>query len=96
MREKVLIAALILVLVAGAAYCQSSKTGTAGAQELRIPVGPRGTSMAGAVVADATGSDALFWNPAGAAKTTGTNAFLAYKGYLADMTVSYFGVLSQF
>jgi len=96
MRKGALIGVLILMLVAGAAYSASSKMGTAGAQELRIPVGSRGTGMAGATIADVTGAEALFWNPAGAAKGTGTEAFMSYRGYLADMTVSYFSVSSQF
>jgi hypothetical protein len=36
----------------------------------------------------------LFWNPAGAVRGSGTEAFLSYRSYLADMTVSYFGVSS--
>jgi hypothetical protein len=95
MAKKVLILALSVLLVAGLAWAQNSKIGTAGAQELRIPVGSRGTGMAGAVIADAGGAEALFWNPAGASRASGVQAFLSYRSYLADMTVSYFGVSSQ-
>jgi hypothetical protein len=96
MSWKVLTMTLAIVLVAGLATAESTKMGTAGAQELRIPVGARGTSMSGSVVADVTGIEALYWNPAGAAWGTGTEAFVSYRGYLADMDLSYFSVLSNF
>jgi hypothetical protein len=93
---KVLTIALVVLLVAGLAVAQSTKMGTAGAQELRIPIGARGTAMAGAVVGDVTGTEALFYNPAGTAWSSGTQAFVSYRGYIADMDLSYFSVLSSF
>jgi hypothetical protein len=96
MTKKALIGALVIVLAAGVALAGSNKMGTAGAQELRIPVGSRGTAMAGAIVGDATGCEALFWNPAGAAKATGTEAFISYRGYIADTDLSYFSLVSPF
>jgi hypothetical protein len=96
MARKVLILALGAMLVAAGAWAAGSKLGTAGAQQLRVPIGTRGVAMAGAVVADVAGPEALFWNPAGAAMGMGTEACLAYKSYIADMTVSYVGVTSQF
>jgi opacity protein-like surface antigen len=96
MMRKVAALTLVVLLAAGTCLAGGSKMGTAGAQELRIPVGARGTGMAGAVVADVTGSEALFWNPAGAAWSEGTDAFISYRGYIADMDVSYFSVLSTF
>ncbi|MFH1221029.1 MAG: PorV/PorQ family protein [Candidatus Eisenbacteria bacterium] len=97
MARKALIGALVVMLIAaGASMAGSSKTGTAGAQELRIPVGSRGTAMGGVVVADATGCEAIYWNPAGIAKATATEAFFSYRGYIADMTVSYFSVVAPF
>lgn len=96
MVRKVAAFTLSILLVAGLAFAESNKMGTAGAQELRIPVGARGTGMAGAVVADVVGAEALFWNPAGAAWSPGTRAGVSYRGYIADMDVSYFNVLSNF
>jgi len=96
MARKALIIALGVMIVAAGASFAANKIGTAGAQQLRVPVGTRGVAMAGAVVADAMGPEALFWNPAGAAGTSGTEVCLAYKGYIADMTVSYVGLTSRF
>jgi hypothetical protein len=92
---RVLTITLVVLLIAGLAFAQSNKMGTAGAQELRIPIGARGTGMAGAVVADIEGTEALYWNPAGAAWSGGTEAFVSYRGYIADMDMSYFSVLSS-
>jgi hypothetical protein len=95
MGKKIVILALAMVLAAGLAAASNSKLGTSGAQELRIPVGSRGTAMAGAVVADVVGAEAMFWNPAGAVGAEGTEALLCYRSYIADMSVSYFGVMSH-
>ena len=96
MARKVLILALGAVLLAAGLSVAANKTGTAGAQQLRVPIGTRGVGMGGAVVADVTGPEALFWNPAGAAGAAGTEVCLAYKSYIADMTVSYVGLTSHF
>ncbi|MCW9097306.1 MAG: hypothetical protein OQJ93_07945, partial [Ignavibacteriaceae bacterium] len=58
-----------LLLMLDVAYAGGgNRTGTAGAAELLIPVGPRGIAMGEANVATSFGLEALFWNPAGVAK----------------------------
>jgi len=94
MFRKMFIVVAILLLVTGIAS-GTSKMGTSGATELRIPVGARSTAMAGAVVADVTGTEALFWNPAGAAAAMGTEAYVSYRSYIADTYLTYFGVVSS-
>jgi hypothetical protein len=94
MGKKIVILALGMVLVAGAAGADNNKIGTAGAQELRIPIGARETAMGGAVISSVSGIEAFFWNPAGAVRGQRTEAFLSYRGYIADMSVSYFAVNS--
>ena len=96
MARKVLIFTLGAVLIAAGLAAAADKTGTAGAQQLRVPVGTRGVAMGGAVVSDVMGPEAIFWNPAGVARGSGTEACLSYKSYFADMTVSYVGITSQF
>ena len=69
-----------------------SKRGTAGAVELLIPVGARGMAMSGAVLSDASGVDALYWNPAGLSKgvgTSGLQAMFSHTGYIADINIEY-------
>jgi hypothetical protein len=96
MSGRLLILGLIVLLIASTASATTSKMGTAGATELRIPIGTRSTGMAGAVAADVSGTEALFWNPAGAVAIEGTEAYISYRSYIADMYVTYVGVASRF
>jgi len=66
-----------------------SKIGTAGAQELIIPVGARGSAMGGAVVANTFGVEAIYWNPAGLASMEGTQAMFSNQPYMADIDINY-------
>ena len=57
---------VIIGFVASITEAGSKKRrGTAGAQELLIPMGSRGTAMAGAYVAGISGLEAIEWNMAG-------------------------------
>ncbi len=53
---------------------QFKKVGAAGGQFLKIGVGARATGMAGAYSAIANDMSSIFWNPAGLASLSGTNA----------------------
>ncbi len=89
----VIICALVLMLPIILYGGDSSKRGTAGAVELLMPVGARGIAMSGAVLADASGVDALYWNPAGLALgvgTSGVQAMFSHTNYIADINVDYF------
>jgi len=92
--KKTLLMSLALVIVLSAMLLAGSedRIGTAGAQELRIPIGSRGSSMAGALVANAKGAEALYWNPAGIAVESGTEAMFSHLKYFADMNVEYAAV----
>jgi hypothetical protein len=69
MKLRLLIITMVLLAVGlTSAFAGNDKrVGTAGAQELRIPYGSRGTAMGGAVIANAEGIESMFWNPAGGA-----------------------------
>ncbi|MFH2055594.1 MAG: PorV/PorQ family protein [bacterium] len=87
--------ALVLILSVALLAATDKRLGTAGAQELRIPVGSRGAAMGGTVVASARGVDALYWNPAGAALQLGSEAMFSHLDYFADMNVDYAAVTTQ-
>ena len=70
-----------------------ARQGTAGAQELLIPHGSRGTALGGAVVADVKGGEAMYWNPAGSAYLSGREVMFSHLDYIADMKYTYFGAL---
>lgn len=74
----------LLALPAGA----QDRVGTTAAPFLTLGTGARGQSLGHAYTAAATGADALFWNPAGAARTVDGNlgsAFLTQHEWVADI-----------
>jgi hypothetical protein len=90
------IVSIVLLVAASSLYAgDSQRIGTAGAQELRIPVGGRASAMAGANIADVRGAEALYWNPAGVAHQEGTEALFTHIEYFADINVNYFGVMTN-
>lgn len=102
---KILILAFSLIFTADVIFASGgNRTGTGGAAQLLIPVGARSISMGGANIASATGIEALFWNPAGVAKTrNNVDVTFSHMSYIADIGVEYgavgariegFGILS--
>lgn len=66
------------------------RNGTAGAQELLIPVSARGLALSGAYVAGIEGIDAMFYNPAGvSASSNSVDAMFSYMNYIAGIGNSY-------
>jgi hypothetical protein len=93
---RALVLTALLGLAAGPAFAGSeARKGTAGAMELRIPVGARGTALGGAVASDITGVESMFWNPAGLAEVTGTDVMFSHQNYFADMKLNYAGVATS-
>jgi len=86
---------VVLAMAASAFAGNEGRIGTAGAQELRIPIGSRGIAMAGAAIAGITGTEAIFWNPAGVAEIEGTEAAFSHLKYIADMQVNFAAVATR-
>jgi hypothetical protein len=91
-----------LILVLGIVFLSAqawaggtNRIGSAGAQELRIPIGARSTALGGSAVADVSGVEALFWNPAGVASGEGTEAVFSYMKYIADINLGHVGVTTN-
>lgn len=94
MNNKVTRMAVCLVLLACIAAFASAankdRTGTAGAQELLIPVGARTIAMGGSSMVFATGAEAIYWNPAGLGRMTNSvDAMLSSMNYIADIGIIY-------
>ncbi len=93
-----LVALLCVVSLLGSASVYAgnqSKTGTAGAYELLIPVGARGTALGGTAVASMTGIEAIHWNPAGLAREWGESsveAMFSHMNYFAETSMDYAAV----
>lgn len=94
MKYKFLILTMVLlVLSLSSAYAGNSlRLGTAGAQELLIPYGSRGTAMGGAVLSTTYGIEAMYWNPAGLSSLEGTEAAFTHLPYIADIDVNFVGI----
>jgi hypothetical protein len=68
----------LLLILSCAAVAQNPNLGTAGAKFLQIPVGSRGTAMGGAFIGTTNDASSVFWNPAGTAEVTGTEAQVSF------------------
>jgi len=74
-----------------------NRTGTGGASELLIPVGPRGIAMGEANVSTSYGLESLFWNPAGLSRMDNSSQVLfSHMSYIADIGVEYGAVAANF
>jgi hypothetical protein len=84
-------ASLVVLLSAMNAFAGTGKrVGTAGAMELLVPVGARGTALGGNFIAGITGVDAMYWNPAGVAGSTRTaEVMVSQMNYFADIDLTY-------
>lgn len=80
---------LTLLVISTGVAGSGNRTGTSGAAELLIPVGTRDIAMGGATTATSSGVEALFWNPAGAAKTNvDVSIYASHMRYIADIGVN--------
>lgn len=90
MYKRLIIVMLMMFLLAGQVFAQGGeRKGTAGAQELAIPIGSRATSLGGSVIADVYGLESIYWNPAGASSIKSVEAMFSYLDYIADMKFTF-------
>jgi hypothetical protein len=95
-RSVVCLVLLLGVLSMTAVSANKDRIGTAGAQELLIPVGARGTALGGISMVFSSGIDALYWNPAGVSRIEhGVEGLFSHMNYLADINVNYGAVAVQ-
>ena len=81
---------LVCLLPVTALGSNPDRIGTAGAQELLIPVGGRGVGLGLSGSLFITGVDAIYWNPAGLSRMTNSvQAMFSQMTYIADVNVSY-------
>lgn len=82
-------AAALLMLAASAWAGSDERKGTAGATELLLHVGPRGSALGNSVTSDVSGIESAFWNPAGLGRLEHTEAQFSHTQYIADMKLNY-------
>lgn len=89
---------ILALLLAGVGFAQEteveipediSKVGTHAAQFLKLEVGARAAALGGAYVAGVDDMSALYWNPAGLAKITGSSFYGTYTSLYAGIQHGY-------
>lgn len=79
-----LLSLVILLCFSVKIYCINEDAGTTGLQFLKIGPEARGASLSGAVIADVSGVEALYWNPAGLNGIDGKEIMLSYNKWWGD------------
>lgn len=83
----------VLIQISEYSFAQG---GSAGAQELLIPVGARSFGLNSSFVAGTSGLEAIYYNPSGLAYNTGSiDAMFTYMSYIADINLSYAAAASS-
>ncbi|MCH8305263.1 MAG: PorV/PorQ family protein [Candidatus Marinimicrobia bacterium] len=93
-----LITAILIPLIYSSAFAGGNRRiGTAGAQELLIPVGSAGSALNGSNQAMSTGIDAIFWNPAGVDRSNyQSEVMFSSMNYIAGLDLTYIAVAVKF
>ena len=89
--SRLALAALVCAPLLAAPPASAQKVGTTSFQFLKVMPTARATAMGDAYASLASGSEALFWNPAGVATTTGHSLTATHIPYLVDTSVSSVG-----
>ena len=92
MKKTLTLLVIVLVLLASfacvAGAANKDRIGTAGAQELLIPVGARGLAIGGSYMTFAQGVDAMYYNPSGLSlMSNSVEALISSMNYIADISV---------
>lgn len=80
---------ILLIVCSHSVFASAPKLGTAGATELLIPMGAKNVALSGSNIANISGTDAIYWNPAGMSNINAGEATFTQMNYFADMKVSY-------
>lgn len=91
--KKITLILIVLVSCLSLLYAgDKSRKGSTGADQLLIPVGARGIATGEAFLSNISGLEAIYYNPAGFARSNGSEAMFSYMSYIADINVSYFAI----
>ncbi len=93
--KKLLTVFIILILSLTVFAGDAARKGTAGAEQLLIPVGARSIATGGAFGSHFIGVESIYYNPAGLDRMKGTEAMFNFMNYIADINISYFAIGTQ-
>jgi len=88
MKKFLLVIAILFPLLQCIGFSQVTKTGTTAAKFLSVGIGPRANAMGGAFTAIVNDASALYWNPAGAADLTQSEAMFTYTSLFKDLNIN--------
>lgn len=75
---------------------RGDKVGSSSGTQLLIPVGARGIGLGSSMLATVSGSEAIYWNPAGLARSgDGAQVFVSHMAYVADIGVDYIALSTR-
>ena len=94
--KKLTTLAILLLLVVGSAHAEFANVGSAGAQFLKVGVGPRYEAMGNAAVAMVDDIYSTYWNPAGLAEIENTAIGFTNVDYVLDISLNYFAIGKYF
>lgn len=87
---------ILMFLICSIIYAGDvSRKGTDGAHHLLVPVGARGIATGGAFIANLTGLESIYYNPAGLDFNNSTEAMFSHMSYIADINVLYLAVSAR-
>ena len=93
--KKIILFMLSLMFATSIYAGDVARKGTTGADYLLIPVGARGIATGGSFVANLSGLESIYYNPAGLVKGSGAEFMFSYMNYIADINISYFGASTE-
>jgi len=93
MYKKVLCMIVTLLLSGSLVFAGTDNVGTSAANFLKIGIGPRGTGMGGAFVAQVNDVTALYWNPSGITQVQSLEVGIAYTDWILDIQHNFLGAV---
>ncbi|VAX24955.1 hypothetical protein MNBD_IGNAVI01-2135 [hydrothermal vent metagenome] len=93
--KKLLTVFIILIFSVTVFAGDAARKGTAGAEQLLIPVGARSIATVGAFNSHFTGVESIYYNPGGLDRMKGTEAMFNTMQYIADINISYFAIATK-
>jgi long-subunit fatty acid transport protein len=96
MKKTVICFTAILIVLGGSGFAADyTKTGSVGAQFLKIGVGSRYQGLGEASVAVVDDAYSLYWNPAGMAYIDGSNITFTNVDWITDISLNYVGIATR-
>jgi len=96
MMKKIIYTMVALILCGSVVAGEFSKSGTTGAQFLKIGVGARYHGLGEASVATVNDIYSMYWNPSGLTQILGSELGFTYVNYLTDVNLNYVAYARRF